>query len=193
MTEVLRIALTVASAFEASGLRYLVGGSLASSFAGEPRSTLDIDFVVELPENRIVELAARLGDDFYFEAEDARRAVRAGSCVNAIHQPTGIKVDLFVAHSSLDARQLNRRRRIRVGARPEEQLFIYTPEDIVLQKLRWYRLGGESSDRQWRDIMGVLIAQGDHLDRAYLAHEAGLLGVTDLWERATGAAGGRSG
>ena len=68
-------------------------------------------------------------------------------------------------------------------------LFFASPEDTVLAKLEWYRKGGEVSDRQWRDLLGVLKVQGETLDRAYLDHWAGELDVSDLLHRALEEAG----
>jgi hypothetical protein len=94
-----------------------------------------------------------------------------------------VKVDLFVAGGTpLDARQLARRLAVDVGG--GRRLHVHPPEDILLQKLRWYRLGGEVSDRQWRDVAAIVRVQGERLDRDYLREGAAVLGVTDLLERA---------
>ena len=79
---------------------------------------------------------------------------------------------------------MQRRVRLQVASDPDRFLYIYTPEDILLQKLRWYRLGGEVSDRQWRDVLGIVLVQENRLDAGYLREGAHLLGVTDLLERA---------
>jgi hypothetical protein len=176
-------ALLVAHHLDAMGILHTVGGSIASSFAGEPRSTIDIDIVAALEEAHVVELAARLADAFYVDADALRRAVRACSSANLIHRATQVKVDLFVAGGTpLDARQLARRLAVDVGG--GRRLHVHPPEDILLQKLRWYRLGGEVSDRQWRDVAAIVRVQGERLDRDYLREGAAVLGVTDLLERA---------
>ena len=79
---------------------------------------------------------------------------------------------------------LNRRVRLQVASDPDSFLYVYTPEDTLLQKLRWYRLGGEVSDRQWRDVLGIVAVQGRSLDDSYLRSGADLLAVTDLLDRA---------
>lgn len=127
----IEIALRVARVLEEQHVRYVVGGSLASSIAGEPRSTLDVDVIVELSQDK-------------------------------------------------------------VATDPDRYLFVYTPEDILLQKLRWYQMGNEVSDRQWRDIMGIVVVQGEKLDVDYLRRAAQVLAVSDLLQRAFDQAGDRS-
>ena len=185
VAEPVAVALLVADALEQLGIRYTVGGSLASSVSGEPRSTLDVDMVVALDETSVASLMGLLGDAFYVNEESLRRAVRERSTTNLIHQASSLKIDLFVAGSTpLDERQLDRRQRVQVSTDPDRFLYVHPPEDILLQKLRWYRRGGEASDRQWRDILGILRVQGDRLDTAYLTQMARLIGVDDLLERA---------
>lgn len=173
----------VARVFDALGVRYAVGGSLASGVVGEPRSTIDADLVAELQPQHIDPLVAELSPRFYIPIERLRSAVRERQSVNLIDQDTAVKVDIFVAGGTpLDDAALTRRLPFapRSVART---LYIHTPEDVLLQKLRWYRKGGETSDRQWRDVVGIVRVQGARLDRSYLAYGADLLGVTDLLTR----------
>jgi len=186
-SDTIRVALIVAEALEACGVRYLVGGSLASAVSGEPRSTVDVDLVVELTEKDIEPLIGLLGDRFHADADVIRRAIRDRSSANVIHNSTSTKVDLFICGGSpVDKEQMERRQRVKVSSDPEVWLYVYTPEDILLQKLRWYRMGNEVSERQWNDIRGILLVQGDRLDRTYLQDKATVLGVSDLLHRALG-------
>lgn len=112
------------------------------------------------------------------------------SCFNAIHLETHFKVDIFPRKAGgTDGELLARARPVVVGERPEETVRIATPEDVVVQKLAWYRRGDEVSDLQWRDVLGVLKDQGGGLDRAYLARASTALGVADLLARALEQAG----
>ncbi len=123
----IQVALQVAAALETCGLRYLVGGSVASSINGEPRTTLDVDMVVAMAETDVGRFLAALGPEFYADDETIRRAIRQHSCVNLIHQPSAIKVDLFIAGGSpLDEQQIGRRRRVQVSENPNQYLYVHT-------------------------------------------------------------------
>lgn len=182
------IAIRVGEILDAIGVRHTIGGSIAASFAGEPRSTIDIDFVAALTARHVAPLMAALVPEFYVAEQALHRAVDTLGTANLIHQDSQIKVDLFVAGGTpLDDQQPARRQRVEI--RPGQVIYIHPPEDILLQKLRWYRKGSGVSDRQWRDIIAIVRTQGARLDRDYLAANAPALEVDALLERALVEAG----
>lgn len=179
-----RLATSIATVLESLGIRYVIGGSVASSMYGEPRSTLDLDIMIEVDEAKVLALVDRLRADFYVDDEDALEAVRRHLSFNAIEFSSAVKVDFFVAEDEDFARcQLDRRRGIEVGG---TTLYFYAPEDILIRKLLWFRLGNEQSDRQWRDIVGLMTATGTRLDLEYVRRTADELGLGELLKRATG-------
>jgi hypothetical protein len=184
LNDPISVALVVADALDECQVPYSVGGSLASSFSGEPRASIDVDMLVHMTAAQVGPFLDTLGDSFYADADSLRRAVEGGTSTNLIHRPSGIKIDLFVARSVLDARQLERRQRLKVESNPDRFLYVHSPEDILLQKLHWFRLGGTVSERQWRDVLSVIVVQGPRLDRDYLAAMAPVVGVADLLARA---------
>ena len=182
--ESLKAVLAVVDILEELEVSYHVGGSLASSVHGVPRQTNDLDLVVDLSQAAAAILVLRLQDRFYVDAESIRRAIRNHSSFNLVHLATGFKIDVFIrGFGAFDRMEFARHGPQRLEDLPRE-LVVKSAEDTVLRKLEWYRIGGEVSDRQWNDILGVIRTQGDRLDRDYLRQWASELGVADLLERA---------
>jgi len=181
----LEYAARIADSLETLGIRYLIGGSLASSLVGEPRSTNDVDFVVDLTSSRVDALVRLLSIDYHVDEATARAAARDHTSFSAVHRSGRIKADFFVLEEDRFSRgMMDRRRRVRVER--DVDLFFYSAEDILLQKLRWFDLGGGLSERQWRDVLGIIKVQKETLDLDYLRKGAALLNVTSLLERALG-------
>lgn len=188
--ETLRVALTVARILERLGVPYLVGGSLASSLHGIPRATQDADLVIDLRQPQLEALVAALEQGFYVDLERAREAFESRASFNAIHLATMLKVDFFVLRDEeFHRRQMARRSRMHLGEEAESSVDVASAEDTVIEKLRWYRLGGETSDRQWLDVLGVLKVKETSLDLDYLERWAVDQGVQDLLGRAFQEAG----
>jgi len=189
-TELLAAVARVVAVFERLGIDYFVGGSVASSVFGEPRQTLDADLIAKLLARNVQGLLEGLGSDFYGDSGSMLQAIERQSCFNLIHLATMTKVDVFVSWRSPFAQsQFSRRRRKVIGDSSPVELFFASPEDTIIAKLDWYRRGGGISDRQWRDLLGVLKIQGTRLDRSYLEHWAAELGLEDLLRRAMTDAG----
>jgi hypothetical protein len=188
-SESTRLTLLVTQTFERLGIRYAVGGSFASSLHGVMRSTLDVDIVADMRLEHIAPLVAALTPEFYADDEMMKDAIEHHSSFNLIHYETAFKVDVFIRKErAFDQAQLERRALAVIATDPEASLYITSPEDTILAKLEWYRMGGEVSDRQWRDILGVLKTRAAELDLPYLRRTAALLKVTDLLDRALGEA-----
>jgi hypothetical protein len=190
LTEQIAVTLAVVEALDAFGVPYAIGGSFASALHGVMRATMDADLVADLRLEHVEPLAQALGDAFYADAEMMRDAIRRQGSFNLIHLGTMFKVDVFVAKPrAFDRSQLARRQLHLLSEDPERHAYVTSAEDVVLSKLEWYRMGGEVSDRQWRDVLGVLKVQGDRLDQDYLRRMSVELGVTDLLERVLEEAG----
>jgi hypothetical protein len=185
-SEPIEATLAVAATLERLGVEYLVGGSLATSLHGIPRATLDVYIVADLRMSHVDGFVKSLQDTFFVDADMVKDAVRRRSTFNILHLATMFKVDVFVTgDDDLLTAELSRKQRVRVMEDPQAELFVASPEDMVLQKLIWYRQGGGVSDRQWSDVIGVIRTQAERLDTAYLRLWAGRKGITgeepDVW------------
>ncbi len=166
----LAIVAEVAAIFDRLHITYVVGGSVASSFYGIPRATQDADIVAAA---------------YYADADMIRDAVARRASFNLVHRATMFKVDVFVMRGDSYSRGEMKRgvvASVETGAGLREIRFA-SAEDTVLQKLAWFKQGGETSERQWGDVLGILRVQPT-LDDAYLDTWADLLDVTALLARA---------
>lgn len=183
LSEPIAVTLQVIAELEKLDICYVIGGSLASALHGTARATMDADLVVDLQIAHIAPLVDALQAHFYFDATSAREAIIRHSSFNLIHYKTMFKIDLFVAKPrAFDVAQLANRQLV-IVAEPEQKAYVLSAEDTILAKLEWYRLGGEQSERQWRDVTSILRVQGTRLDVAYMRESAAMLGVTDLLQK----------
>jgi hypothetical protein len=182
--EPIEVTIRVTQVLEELNIPYLIGGSLASTLYGMVRTTQDSDIVAEMQLEHLQPFVMALQAEFYLDDELIAESIQRHSSFNLIHRESMFKVDVFIPHPRPFLQsQL---------ARAQKQTFLFeseisakfsSPEDIILAKLEWYRLGGEVSERQWRDILGVLKTRAGELDIGYLRKWANELKVSDLLER----------
>ena len=175
----------VISAFDDLGLSYYIGGSLASSAYGVARSTLDVDLVLELETFHIQPLVSKLKGEYYIESEMINDAIKEKTSFNIIHLKSMLKIDVFILKDQLYSKKAFERK---IKDKLDEEagsinIYLCSPEDIILHKLEWFKSGGEVSERQWLDIQGVIKVQFNKLDKDYLKWWAKQLGVFSLLEK----------
>jgi len=171
----------IAGSLESAGIPYMVVGSLASSFHGEPRTTRDVDMVID-PTREALErfVAAVAADGLYVDPSTAAEALASRSQFNIIDPGSGWKIDLIIRRDRpFSVAEFERRIPVRLL---DVETHIATAEDTIVAKLEWARSG--ESERQLRDIASILTATGEALDRTYLERWIGSLGLQGPWERA---------
>lgn len=175
----------VLNAFDELGIRYYIGGSIASSAYGFARATLDVDVVSDLSSFHIQPLVEKLKDDFFIDSEMINDAINSISSFNILHLDTMLKIDVFVLKDYPYAQKaFERKIKDKLEDDPDSlDIYLASPEDVILSKLEWYKSGGEVSERQWLDILGVIKVQYDNLDLQYLRKWAKQLGVFKLLEK----------
>lgn len=184
----IKLALKMADIFDSLKIPYLIGGSVASSILGELRATLDVDMVADLQLSQVQPLVTIMTGDFYIDEIMIREAIANKSSFNVIHIESMQKVDVFVlSDRPLAQVEMQRRQQLLITENPEKFAWLPSSEDIVLQKLT-YCLGNETSDTQWRDVLGVLKVQTD-IDLDYLSQWAETLNLTELMTKALQQAG----
>ena len=183
--EPIDVTLVVTEIFESFGVPYLIDGPLASRLYGMVRTTQDSDIIAEMHLEHTEPFVLALEADFYVDQEIIAESIQRNSSFNIIHRDTMFKVDVFIPRPRPFLQsQLARARRQTFTLETEVSAKFASPEDTILSKLEWYRMGGEVSDRQWRDILGVLKTKAGEIDLEYLRQWAKELKVSDLLERA---------
>lgn len=159
-----------------SGLGYMVTGSMASNFWGIPRTTHDLDFVIQIPPRSVPVLMHEFADGFFLDEQAVRAAYRPPHQFNAIDLNSELKVDFWLLKPVPFEREMfSRRRQVTYHSEPA---WCATAEDTILHKLYWNSIS--PSDRQLGDVAGVVAVQGDALDRDYLRHWAKELGLETI-------------
>lgn len=152
----------VVAALEATGVPYMIGGSVALAVWAQPRLTHDLDFVVDLPTDRVEEFCRYFPADRFFIDPGAMRAAFAGrnspslGMYSFIDMQTGLKVDLFPLRRNDPAQQAAFGRRVDMEVLEGRHATVYTPADLLIQKLRWYALS--DSERQFRDCLNLVLS-----------------------------------
>lgn len=175
----------VADAFKTLGVEFYIGGSIASAYHGEPRSTVGVDLIADLPTSDASRLVHLLGEDFYADSNMIIQAITSRTSFNLIHLPTMYTIDVFIPKQRPFDKSVRQRVIHAAAFEGDDRIYqIASIEDTVLSKLEWYKAGGETSERQWRDVVGVMQVQLHQLDQTYLEKWAAELGVSDLLQRA---------
>ncbi len=159
-----------------SSIDYMLVGSMASNFWGIPRSTNDIDFVLQYDSKDVNAIVKLFDDDFFIQEISVRSALKPPYQFNALDNRSALKIDFFrLAGDAYEIKRFTRRQAVTILGQPA---FLATPEDVILHKLRWYTIS--PSDRQLSDSVGILAVSGDLVDNDYLDHWANEIGVAHL-------------
>ncbi len=187
--EIIQAITPLVDVFERLSIPYYIGGSVASSIHGRRRATQDVDIIAAIQRHHIQTLIKLLENEYYIDGDMIKDAIRHQSSFNLLHNDTGVKVDVFVLKTSAFAQhELSRAQEevIEPGTRP---FYFATPEDIILNKLSWWKMGGGTSTRQWNDIVEVIRHKATILDLSYLRQSAPSVDVTAILEQALTDAG----
>ncbi|MGD0221485.1 MAG: hypothetical protein ABSF71_04045 [Terriglobia bacterium] len=183
--EILGVLQRVISKLEELRIPYMVSGSAASSFHAFVRTTQDGDLVVDLGLDQVERFAAAFAPEFYLDRASIHRSVQMGGSFNLIHFESSLKIDFFPLQKRRFSLQEFSRRQPRLLLNESiAPAYVATAEDTILSKLEWFRAGGEVSENQWKDVVGILKVQADSLDLNYLKQWARELRVEDLLEKA---------
>ncbi len=175
----------VLEAIEEAEVPYMIGGAVAAWAWGEPRATRDLDVVIHIPAEAVGRLSASLtarGMPVPVEIIlDHLIEDRADLPLSAVHAATGYKADIYLLRPGDELREEAFRRRRRVDMGPAlGEVYLHSPEDLILYKLWYYSLSQQT--KHLRDIAAIVLTLGEDLDDAYIRQWAQKKGLNALWE-----------
>lgn len=174
---------SVIDTLEELGFVYMIGGSFASMYYSEPRTTVDIDIAIVLPleeVGRFVDAFQALG--YYVSHDSIVEAIIHGQPFNIIDAEGGYKADFFLIEpTELERSALARRRREVYDPDSGAETYFYSPEDVIIYKLKYYLLG--RMQKHLRDIAAILVVQGKALDFEYIQRWAEEIGAGEVWQQ----------
>lgn len=170
---------SIIKALNDASIPYMISGSIGSSFHGQPRATNDADIVIDPTQKQLLGFIELLGPNCYISKDAAIQAIENNSMFNVIDIESGVKADLILRKKRpFSQREFARRMSAKFFAM---DTYFVTPEDSILSKLEWSK--GRLSDTQFKDALGVLVAQKDKLDFKYLKNWAKELGIGDTLQK----------
>lgn len=170
----------VIKALEATGIPYMITGSQASAYYGEPRFTRDIDIVADIKPEQAKDLVTYFpASEFYCDQGTIEEEIRRRGQFNIIHTASGLKIDIILTKiTSFSQKEFARRKRSKVF--PDQDGYFASPEDVIIKKMEFYKEGG--SEKHLRDITGILKISGESVDRGYITDWAKRLNLTEIWD-----------
>jgi len=171
----------VIDVLEELNIPYMITGSVASMAYGEPRMTLDMDIVIDLPGKKAEIFCQKFGDDFYKDLNSILEAIRQEGHFNIIHIPSGSKVDFYQLKGDSLSQQMFASRRQESFSEDKKASFS-RPEDVIINKLIFYKEG--RSEKHLRDIRGMLQISGEQFDLSYIDKKTKELGLYPYWLKA---------
>lgn len=185
------LAQKLGNIFEDLNIPYYVGGSVASSLQGEVRFTEDLDLIINLKINQVTKFINIIAQEFYLSEIAVEQALNnQTSSFNIIHLQTLEKADIFISREdNFSKSKMERRQLFYTDQNKVNKFYICSPEDTILQKILWFTMTKNESQKQWRDILGVLKLQGEKLDFDYLWYWASFLNISEIIDLAFQQAG----
>lgn len=173
------VVLKVVEILNRLDIPYFLTGAMAVVYYGEPRTTHDIDLMVEMKDEDVATLATCLEADFSIDQESISIARREGSMFNAIHKDTGFKVDFWMlGNDDFDRTRFARRVRVNILG---TVIYLPTAEDAIISKLAWFKMS--DIDKHYFDALGIYRIQKEKLDMEYISHWANLKSIMEFWKR----------
>ena len=183
MTELQGLLERLVQFLDGAGVPFMIAGSFASAAHGLPRTTQDLDVVIDPPNPEAFDALIRSmsPEDYYVDADTAHDALLRRSMFNVVDQASGWKVDFIIRKDrAFSRREFARRMKLSLLGVP---VFVASPEDTIVAKVEWSQQSG-GSERQRRDVAGIIATVGEQLDRPYIERWVRELDLADEWNQA---------